>query len=111
MKRVYIAGQISLGDTILNVRNAILAADRVLNAGYAPYLPHLNILWHMVSPHELEDWLGLDITWLAQCDALILLPGESKGADIEVSWAKENGIPVYHGVEEFIEAVRGEDHA
>ncbi len=37
---------------------------------------------------------------LQHCDAVLRLPGESKGADQDVTIATQRGIPVYHALEE-----------
>jgi hypothetical protein len=37
---------------------------------------------------------------LQHCDAVLRLPGESRGADQDVAIAQERGIPVYHDVTE-----------
>ncbi len=37
---------------------------------------------------------------LARCDAILRLPGESKGADEDVRLANERGLAVYHRLEE-----------
>ena len=37
---------------------------------------------------------------LQHCDAVLRLPGESKGADQDVAIANSRGIPVYHALEE-----------
>jgi len=37
---------------------------------------------------------------LAHCDAVLRLPGESRGADQDVAIARERGIPVYTSLEE-----------
>jgi hypothetical protein len=37
---------------------------------------------------------------LTRCDAVLRIPGESKGADQDVRIARERGIPVFHSVEE-----------
>ena len=49
-----------------------------------------------------ERWLEYDMEWLTACDALVRLPGESKGADREVARAKELGIEVYT-LDEFLQ--------
>jgi hypothetical protein len=41
---------------------------------------------------------------LAHCDAVLRLPGESKGADQDVAIARERGIPVYASLQEIPEA-------
>jgi hypothetical protein len=86
--RVYVAGPYSKGDVVLNVRNAIAAADTLLAAGHTPFIPHLTHLWHLVSPKTYEEWLAIDLDWLKCCDALVRLPGESSGADREVVYAR-----------------------
>lgn len=96
--RVYVAGPYSHGDVVLNIREAILASSQLLEAGHAPFCPHLTGLWHMLSPQAYERWLAYDLDWLDVCEALVLLPGYSPGADREVKAALERGIPVYHGV-------------
>ena len=101
--RVYIAGPYTKGDVVVNVRNAVLAADRIFDAGHLPYVPHLTHLWHTVSPHPWEDWMRLDMGWLPACDALVRMPGESTGADLEVEQARNLGIPVFDGVDAFLE--------
>jgi len=37
---------------------------------------------------------------LQHCDAVLRLPGESRGADEDVAIATARGIPVYHALEE-----------
>lgn len=92
----------SLGNHDANIRAGIDAAQELLEAGHTPYLPHLTSFWNIVHPNPHETWLRLDKHWLACCDALVRLPGESKGADQEVEWAHHMGIPVFLSVEEFL---------
>jgi hypothetical protein len=37
---------------------------------------------------------------LTRCDAVLRLPGASKGADEDVRLARERGLPVYHSLDE-----------
>jgi hypothetical protein len=37
---------------------------------------------------------------IARCDAVLRLPGESRGADQDVALAEARGIPVYHRLED-----------
>ena len=87
---------------VQNVRKAIAAGDKLLAWGFAPYVPHLNMIWDIIFPHTTGTWYELDNVWLAQCEALIRLPGDSFGADEEVKLARSLGIPVYSSVEDFI---------
>ena len=104
MNYVYIAGPYSSGDVAVNVWSAVQAANRLLDAGYKPYVPQLAHFWHIITPRPREDWLHLDIDWLLKCDAVIRLDGASRGADVEVQWASEYKIPVYYGVDAFFQA-------
>ena len=100
--RVYIAAPYTLGDVAVNVRNAIMAADRLVELGHQPYVPHLTHFWHLVSPKPYEFWLELDMTFLNHwAEALLRLPGKSSGADGEVERAKKIMIPVYYSIDEF----------
>jgi len=81
-----------------NVREAISAGDYVSRFGHTPFIPHLTHFWHMIYPREYEFWLAQDMEWLRQCEALLRLPGESSGADKEVEWAKNHGLPIYYSV-------------
>ena len=93
--RVYIAGPYQHPGPVENTRKAILAAERLIAAGHTPYIPHLTLFWHLVAPHEVAFWYAHDIEWLRVCDALVRLPGESKGADEEVRIARDMGMPIY----------------
>ncbi len=98
--KVYIAGPYSKGDVALNVRTAVLAAEELCRRGHTPYVPHLTHLWHLISPHDIGFWYAYDMVWLKECDALLRLPGESIGADTEISMALSLGLKVYNRVEE-----------
>lgn len=100
--RVYIAAPYTLGDTAINVRTAVLAADQLLRKGHAPFVPHLSHFWHMLYPHQYSTWLWYTSEWLKVCGAVVRLKGESVGADTEVAWAESRGVPVFYSVDEFI---------
>jgi hypothetical protein len=70
-------------------------------------VPHLTHFWHLVSPHEYEFWLKLDLEFLTVCDCLVRLPGESSGADREVARAECLCIRVYEGVNAFLQDAYG----
>jgi hypothetical protein len=97
---IYIAGPYSSGDTVLNVRNAVLAAEELIKLELIPYIPHLTMFWHIITPHDYEFWLNYDLNWLNKCDGLLRLPGASSGADKEVEYAQNIRIPVYYSIEE-----------
>ena len=96
---VYVAGPYTNPDPVINTRNAIEAGNLLVQLGYAPYIPHLTLFWHLVFPHGVDFWYDFDLHWLRKCDALLRLPGESSGADKEEALAEELGIPVFYSVE------------
>ena len=100
--KVYVAGPYTKGDVALNVRAAIDASHELMNAGHVPFVPHFSHFQHMIHPREYEDWLAYDFEWLPMCDALLRLPGESSGADREIEFANELGIPVHHSIESLL---------
>lgn len=86
---------------MLHIRRALQVATTLLKRGYAPYVPHLTCFWELASAEEFEheDWMWLDFEFLAACDVLIRLPGESSGADREVELATKLKIPVYYSLD------------
>ena len=107
--RIYVAGPLTQGSLWRNVEAAQDAGARLMEAGHAPFIPHL---FAYMALHECalgfsyEDWMTLDFAWLEQCEALLRLPGESPGSEREVARAHELGIPVFYG-EEGIEELCG----
>lgn len=93
--RVYVAGVIS-ADPVGGVRDAIDAFFLLWDAGYAPFVPHLDLLLQLQRPLPWADWLEYDFRWVEVCDAVYRIPGQvaSPGADRECSFAEALGIPV-----------------
>ena len=98
--KVYVAGPYSKGDVAINIRNAILVTNNLLDKGYVPYTPHLTHFWHLVTPRPYEEWLEYDNHWVPVCDALLRISGDSLGADKEIELAKSHNIPVFYSEEE-----------
>lgn len=96
--RVYIAGPLSLGDRQANVRQAVEAGLELARLGYAPLIPHLTNYIDGDDSLGVENWYEIDLAWLQVADAVLRLPGPSKGADEEERLAREWGIPVYYTV-------------
>ena len=102
MRSIYVSGPYSK-HMVDGTRNAILAAEELRKAGYLPFVPHLSLLWDLVCPSPYEEWIAYDLEWLAKCDYLLRLPGESPGADREVRHARIQGLHVFYSVKEVIE--------
>lgn len=118
-KRVYIACPISKGDPLHNIQQADDAFFALLKAGFAPFNP----IWSMFADGAYrsnsgavaayashlprgtihEDWMEADLPWVAVAHAVLRLPGESRGADMEVLLAHKLNIPVFFGVNDLID--------
>lgn len=97
---VYVAGPYTRPDPVANTHQIVKFADRLQALGYHPVVPHVSLLWHLICPHEdVEFWYEHDLYDLARCDVVIRVPGPSSGADKEVQFAIDNGIPVVYTVE------------
>jgi hypothetical protein len=90
---VYVAGPYTSGDVAVNVRNAIEAGDKLFQAGLLPHIPHLTHFWHLIFPHDTEFWYQYDLHWLKIADVLLRLPGESSGADNELTQFRKRFNP------------------
>ncbi len=104
---IYVAGPLWQGVVALNIRHALEAAEKLFDAGFVPFVPHLTHFWNFAIPHpdtRHEDafWMKLDHEMLKHCDCLVRLPGASIGADMEVEWAQQLGLSVFMSVDDAI---------
>lgn len=100
---VYIAGPLfTSGRMDDNIRAALEAANKLIIHGFLPVIPHLYFFWDLITPKDESNWLELDRRWIDQCDILLRLSGDSRGADMEVKWALENKSFVYDDIDELI---------
>ena len=100
--RVYVAAPYTKGDRSENMRRAMKAMDDLIAAGHDPFLPILTHFQDLCHPRPWEDWMRVDLAWLPFAEAVVRLPGASVGADMETVIAREDGIPVFDGVEAFL---------
>ena len=98
--RVYIASPYSVGNKVENVRRSLEIADKLIEAGMFPYSPLLNHYQNELFPQPEETWIKQDLAWISCCQYLLRLPGESVGADGEVSEAESLGIKVFYDIED-----------
>ena len=101
--KVYIASPYTIGDSALNVKRQMHAGNELMNEGFIPFIPLLSHFQHMMYPRNYEEWLNWDHEWVNTCDCLLRLDGESSGADKEVEWAKDAGMPVFYSLRELID--------
>lgn len=109
---VYLAGPISKGDLVHNISQADGAFFALLKAGVPAICPHWSCFAGSVYRSTYEavcgcahvlpeqtthaEWYGMDLAIVRRCDAVLRLPGESTGADLETAEAQQRGIPVFH---------------
>jgi len=125
--RVYIAGPISSGNLVDNVDQATEAFQDLAAIGAAAWCPQWSVYsgggrdgdgkvgrdgnrdaghpyyaYAKASGCGLShrEWLETDLAWVEVADAVLRLPGESKGADMEVEHAWAHRIPVMYDVGE-----------
>ena len=105
---VFVSGPITDGgrltyDEQRDAANAgVRAGIELAQAGYAPYIPHLN--WFHPDTKVMDSWYEVDLAVLERCDAVVRLPGQSYGAYYEEMRAHTLGIPVFGSVVELVEA-------
>ncbi len=95
---VYVAGPMTQGDTLENIRKAVIVGNELLELGLIPYVPHSMIAWPLQFGHDWDTWLGFDEKWIKKCDCLLRLKGDSPGADREVEFCHAYDIPVFYDI-------------
>lgn len=91
-----------------NLRRLEAAAWPIFQAGHVPMIGEWVALpiWHNAGGQQVGDALFDAILHptarrlLEHCDAVLRLPGASKGADDDVQQAHGRGIPVYYQLDE-----------
>ena len=99
MNVIYCAGPYSNGDVAVNVRTAIDAGAQLIQSGFAVIVPHTCHFMHIIHPQDYESWMAIFFELVTRCDGLYRIPGFSPGADREVEYARQHGIPVFHSLE------------
>lgn len=95
IKRIYVAGPLTYPDPMVNTHRALKVADRIMEMGFVPYIPHLSVFHNIMSPKDYETWMEYDFQWLDACDAMFRIRGKSSGADREEERANKNGQPIF----------------
>lgn len=104
-KKIYIAGPMSKGDRVKNLAQGLVVYRELILAGHAPFCPMLSFFAGPFVDAGHGDWLAADLPWLRSADAVVRLPGESVGAEIEVAEARKIGIPVHFGLDACLLAI------
>lgn len=99
---VYLAGPYSSPDPLQNAHSGSRVFFAFRDAGLVPYLPHSDLVMHLVEPRDYEFWLSYCLDLIGRFDCLFRMPGHSPGADREVALAESLGIPVFREYREVI---------
>lgn len=116
---VYIAGPLSTGGLADNLTRANAMFRRLHELDFVPIVPHWSAYSGEVhvcptsgQPYAFatvegmglshREWLAIDVEIVSRCDAVYRLPGESKGADLEVIHALSRGLPVFYDVADLV---------
>lgn len=91
-----------------NLKRLEQASYPIFQAGHVPMIGEWVALpiWHSAGGQTVGDALYDEILHptagrlIEHCDAILRLPGDSKGADNDVRLAHERGIPVYYALDE-----------
>ena len=110
---IYVAGPYTGSNRLeidRNVNRAVDAGIEVFNKGHFPYVPHLTDLVDKRAKEigidmSWSDFMAWDTPWLQVCDALLFV-GESKGANIELEAAKQQGKKIFYSSDEIPKLAR-----
>jgi hypothetical protein len=91
-----------------NLKHLESVSYSLFRAGHLPMIGEWVALpiWRVAGGSSVGDALYEEILHptahrlLERCDAVLRLPGASKGADNDVKIATERGLPVYHSIED-----------
>ena len=116
---VYLAAPYTKGDPAANTFAQMKIWDKLVDDGLVtPYAPLWSHFQHGVTPRRYEDWTRYDFEVMAASnfDACLRMDAvvphinyhvsESSGADAEVAWCQERGIPVFYSIPKLYEAIR-----
>ncbi|SHE76002.1 phosphoglycerate kinase [Kaistia soli DSM 19436] len=91
-----------------NLRQLEEAALPLFRAGHIPLigewlaLPLMAVAGSKAVGDAIYEEIAYPVAHrlLPRCDAVLRLPGDSKGADLDVKIARERGLSVYHRIED-----------
>lgn len=93
--RIFLSGPYTAPSPGENTRRMMEVGNRLIDLGYAPFVPLLSYFLDLMQERGYEEWMEVDLAFVPTCDAMLRLPGHSPGADREVAAATAAGLPVY----------------
>ncbi len=112
MKRIYVAGSYSADNVIEildNIRKGIDICAKLIRHGYSPFCPWLDFQYKLSREGEgitKEMLYRCSLSWLKASEVMLIIPGsgDSEGTKREMEIAKRLSIPIFHSVEDVLEA-------
>lgn len=103
----YRAGAIDDDARAANLRALNEAALEVFRRGHLPVIG-VNLALPIIEAAGAESFdeimMQLSLAAAERCDAVLRIGGPSGGADEEVAWFRERGLPVFDALDEIPEA-------
>jgi|SRR3990172_5226842 len=94
--RTYVSHSITgSGDWKQNVKQIQRIGMELRRRGYAPFVPAVAPASAIGRGMTHEDWLECDFPYVQVADVVLRVAGVSPGADAEVAYAQEIGVPVF----------------
>ena len=109
MKTVYVAGAMSANnilDVLGNISRGIKLGGELLQLGYAPFVPHLDVFFKIQGGDDLQipldHYYNYTMEFMTRCDCVLVCPKSenSSGTVAEIKKASGLGIPVYYSIDE-----------
>jgi len=91
-----------------NIARVHETALTLARLSYGFFAPHVHSAHNEVIAPDIPPayWYELDLHFLHACDAVLVLPGASRGVDQECQQAEAWGIPVYTSLDTLIAECR-----
>lgn len=101
--KIYLSGPITKGDREANFTQACDMQRLLMARGMAVLNPMLSMKMPGAWDIDHVAWIDNDLPWVSAADAVLRLPGESTGADVETAHAMAHGVPVFTSAFDLIE--------
>lgn len=102
---LYISGPMySEGWLAVNVNLACLVAEETYKRGWAPVIPHCDVLAQFITRNvNRQRYMDVDLALIRVCSAVLVLPyqnevapdGTQSGTSEELDFAEACGVPIY----------------
>ena len=89
-----------------NLNNMAQVALRVYQKGHIPVVGEWLALPKAAGSTEIGDAISEEYLYpvahrvISRCDAILRMPGESRGADLDIEEGKKRGLSIYYSLEE-----------